>query len=533
MNSDNKPVDDNGNVIEGWSSENAYKYLGVYDSLFPDSLTARAESLGLKTPAEEKSMLFDESEEINKIPVYFYLLAKAENAYVKRYWLNNNTNSTLISRVPHWPSGISTKFFRKHYVKISNNPDNISNITEGTYDLLNDNLGTYFIFSVTASEVVTNHKIYIEELDNESLNFENLTLSQANEVIKTGSQYMAVWKNKYDNPKLKNNSGLTVGMGVDIGATFNGYYKINIDISISGTGTFRLYYGGRRSSAINANVTCTSLRDKIKSLIEDNSGRVRVTNSNGGTSGAPAKIIITRQFSKNNKAYNHRIYAYDLSSTISVNMTPFNEEDRWEVNSSTHKDGWYFYNQLLNYSFSNSPNGEDFWINQLEGVTDNQKEELKIALKKSFGCRSKSGYHIWAENKELLKKVEIKSYTQNLRATYHKFFIEKFYNKKRTLSDGTKRNNGSQGKFSLQYILEHPNLKAKPNQAELFAMVLLNYNWPGQYKKRHSELIEAINQHSISKLKATLVKLSPDRKKALKNFIGTTVITKLYHGIED
>ena len=550
VNSSGKPVDASNVDIEGWHKEEAYTYVG--ETPFNGNYTVPT---GLTPSATEKAMLFGQNDEtavagevpldITKIPLYFYLLAKVENPYSNSYWLNPSLTSTRISRIPHWPASIKTKVYRKHFVKESSNPDNVT-VANATYTLANDTAGTYFtITKVNATtNVQTSHKVYVTELDTASLTFEGLTLSGADEVIKDADGLRAVWKDKYDHPTLKNNSGLTFGMGVDIGATFNGYYNIEIDIQLTGTGTFRLYYGGRRTTAITiAGLTCNALRDKIRSLIEDNSSRTKVTNSTGGTTGTPAKITILRQYAKNQTAYNHRIFVDGETGTASVTLSPNAEDDRWKDRASADNDDWYFYNELLNYSFSNNPvNGYyEHWELQIPGGYPAIWDRRKY-LKRSFGCRSKASYHIWDEQKDLINDIEIKSYARNLRATYHKFFIPRFYDLQRTLKDGTQKYNGQKyksgvysqrGRDSVQYLLDDTTLKTKPNQAELFAIVLLNYNFPSKYRARRKELIAAINQHSISKLKNAIRGLSADRITALNRFIGPSVKSKLYHGIED
>lgn len=538
VNNSGLPVDDNNNSVESWYQEEAYTYLG--ENPFSGSYTIPS---GLYPSETERAMLFgqnneqpnapgEQSLEITKIPIYFYLLAKVENPYTNINWLNPDKNDTRISRIPHWPSNIKIKKYRKHFVKKTSG--STISIEDGIYTLLNDSEGSYFIVSETDQQnnQVTNHKIYVEIIDAETLFSENLDLINANKIEKNSDGLLAIWESHYDYPTLKNNSGLTVGMGVDIGATFNGIYSIEINIVISGSGAFRLYSGCRKSAAINTNVNCPELKNILVTLLNISSNRIRVENSNGQQSGNPAKILITRQNDGNDMAYNHRIYVYDLTSTASVQLTPNSESQRWKEIQNEIKDSWLYYNKLLNVSFSNNPPDVNYWLDQL-GISPMEQDNLKIYLKRCFGCRSKSSYHIWDENKELIKKVEFKSYVRNLRATYHEFFIPRFYNLQRELEDGTSRYNGTNGNFSVQYLLNDSRLKSKPNQAEFLAIVLLNYNLPSRYRNRIGELIEAINQHSIPKLKKAIRGSYSGRIAALDNFIGPSVKSKLYHGIED
>jgi hypothetical protein len=529
VNANGKPIDDNEVEIDGWHNENAYSYLGL--DPFSTNVTVPP---GCYSRTTERAMLFGQNTDqpngtnpslpITKIPVYFFLLAKVENPYNTVYWLKNDKDSQTISRIPHWPSSIREKKYRKHFVKTTST----LTIANGTYNLVKEGNNIYFNLEQPNPTPVA--KIYITAINADTLLSEGLQLTDADKVEKTVEGLIAIWETKYDYPVMVNNSGLTFGMGVDIGATFNGFYSIKFNVTFVGSGTFRLYSGGKRTPAIsNTGLTCNSLEASIATLLGIAVGRVTIKDANNGNNGVPNKITILRQNDGNDMAYNHMIYAYDLTNSLTVTLTPIGEDDRWEDNSSAVKDGWFYLNKLLNYSFNNAPATDDAWLDELS-LNAAEKTTLVKLLKKCMGCRSKSSYHIWNENKAIFKKLEIKSYVQNLRATYHKFFIPRFYNLKRELSDGTF---SEQGKDSVQYLLNHASLKAKPNQAELFAIVLLSYNFPSKYRSNHSELIKAINEHSISKLKVTMAGLSKDRKNALNSFLTADVIDKIYHGISN
>lgn len=538
------PVDDSGNNLEGWHTEQAYAYLG--QNPFSGSYTIPS-GAGLYSAATERAMLFgqntnvpnqpgEQPDDITKIPLYFYLLAKVENPYSNLYWLNPSYTDTRISRIPHWPSNIDERVYRKHFVKKTAGSPNVG-IPAATYALLHDANGAYFFVNPG------NHKIYIEAIDTASLTFEGISLTTAAHVISNGDGLRAVWDGAttryFENIEMANSSGLTAGMGMDMGAAFAGMYTITMTISLSGTGTFRLYSGGRRTEALNTTLGCTALKNAIVGLIEEfDAAHVTVKDSDGETDGTPSQIKITRQSSQNegttNIAYNHRIYVYDLTGAASVTLSPTNEADRWIENTNAVNDSWFYVNRVFNHAFSNNPPAGDtyYWLNQLT-MTQAERDKLKAVLKKCLGCREKSSYYLWDENSALIKKIEFKSYVQNLRAVYHKLFVDRFYNKQHTTANGTMVNNGSGGNSSIKYILEHTDLKTKPNQAELFAMVLLNFNLPVNYRTRREELITAINEHSMPKLIRALRSLSGDRKTAMDNFLTANVKEKLYHGIYD
>lgn len=541
VNVSNQAVDDNSNVIDGWFNEAAYNFLGEHP--FNTSVTVPP---GLYSSQTEKAMLFGQNTDvpngpgvqplpITKIPLYFYLLAKVENPYNEIFWLNPSKDSATISRVCHWPARVNAADPRKHFVKL--NPASDSAITNGSYTLLSDNGGSYFMGTVASS--ATKQKLYIVPMDIASLAFENLTLSTANFILKTDDGYLAAWNNKSNAPGLTNNSGLTSGLGVDIGAGLNGIYSIQITMTITGptNGTFRLYCGGVRTGPINAKASNAEIKKQISSLIDSPDRTTVVKDPNN-----PAAIIvkIKREYSSNNKAYNHRIYVSDLVNGTTVTMSPQNEIDRWVEQQDQVNDSYYFLSQYLGHSFSNNPANLDDWLNHLGTISNTEKDQLKTFLKRSSGCRSKAGYYIWDENKVLLKKIEFKSYVQNLRSVYNYIFLPRYYEKTRTIGDGTTKNNAPG--VTVRDLLNNPKLKTTPNQAELFAIVLLNYNFPGLYKKKIDKLIEAINSHSKKKLADYFAAkegtkhpfgMSADRIMALNSFMGPTVTAKLYHGLND
>lgn len=543
VNSQGKPVDDNDDEIDGWYSEKAYNYLGE-KPFSNETLTVPS---GLNSTATEKAMMFGQNDEdangtgvsaldITKIPIYFYQLSVVENPYSTTYWLKSTKDSITISRLLHWPATVSTNDHLKHFAKISSNEDNAT-VSNGTHDLEQDDTGSYV--------KVGTKKVYFIPLDNASVDYDGVKLKDANKLVKNSDGYLAMWESVQDQPKLNNNSGLTFGMGVDLGATFRGFYEIEINISFSGTGTFRLYSGPKRSSELSTAISAKDLKTAVLDLLDLKSLKSRVTvkdstgkNQDHPSVGTPAKITILRQASQDpgstQKAYNHRIYVSDTSSGVSVSLTPDDEDERWKVASGRENEEEYFLNRILNYSFTNDPGSDDeYWLSQIDDVKDDddKQDELKLALKKAIGCRSKSGYNNWHQKKDQIKKIELKSYVRNLRAIYHKFFIDRFYNKKRKLKNNSELFNGKSGNDSVQYLLD--KLEVKPNQAELFAIVLLNYNYPKKYRSRHSDLIKAINEHSITKIKYAIRGLDDGRIGALNNFIGPSVKSKLYHGLDD
>lgn len=539
VNNNGEPIDDNDNSIQGWYKKDAYEYLNVKDYL------SSGEPKPFETGYQIPSGLYTENQEYNlfygnsvKIPIYFYLLSHTENRYSPANWLNTNTDSVFISRVPHWPSNISGGNRIQHFMKTVN-PSDMEVFTEDTSYMLHDDSNGYFIY-------VDLQKIYIEPIDVDALAANFLELDKVLTIQYIDSNLFAVW-DIYENRILNLLSGLTLGMGIDLGASFGSYYVIEFDILISGTGNFQLFYGNKKSQFLNHDISNQQLKSTIAKLIDKiNYNKVDLTIINI-TGGKKVSIVRdTQKWSKRNiETYNHKLYIGSTQGQIQVSITPAQDIQRWIPITNTINESWYLFSNLLDYSFSLTPtlpsgggpyyedpdtNETYFWLNNdaLE-LTQLEKERLLLIFKKSFGNRKNGGIDLWEINKNLIKKLELKSYVLNMAASYD-YFQQRFYNKNAIVRNGQLSRNYPVGS-TIEELLSDSSLKTKPNQVELLAMSLYIYVSGGQeFLNKKSGFIEAINKHSFQKLKTTVSSMDKNRIKVIQKFYES-VKSKLYHDL--
>ncbi|MCH8535458.1 MAG: hypothetical protein LAT51_10350 [Flavobacteriaceae bacterium] len=241
VNNNGMPVDDNNTSLEGWYKKEAYEYLNVKDYLSPGN--PKPFETGYTIPPDG---LYTESQEYNlfynnndiHIPIYFYLLSHAENKYSSANWLNPNKNSPFISRIPHWPSNINGGSQMQHYMRTVDSQQAGLFTVNKSYQLLSDSNGFYVN--------VSSQKVYVEPVNNDAITTEFLNLNEALALQFIEPNLFAVWET-YGDRLLDLHSGLTLGMGIDLGAGFASYYKIEFNIHISGNGAFQLFYGSNKT----------------------------------------------------------------------------------------------------------------------------------------------------------------------------------------------------------------------------------------------------------------------------------------------
>ncbi|MCG2419043.1 hypothetical protein K8089_08410 [Aequorivita sp. F47161] len=543
VNNSGEAIDDNNTVIEGWYQKRAYEFLDVRDYLDSNAIKPKPFETGNTIP----SGLFTEIEEYNlfysndiKIPIYFYLLSHTENRYSPLNWLNPNKESSYISRIPHWPSNITAGERVQHFVKTVN-PADMSLFTENGSFLLNENSNGFYI-------VLETNTIYIEPVNDNAIMTEFLDLNDVLAIQYLNNNLYATW-DILENRILNKNSGLTIGMGVDLGATFSSYYTVEFTLSIAGSGTFQFYYGNKKSQELNHNVTNTQLKSELSELIDkDHPNEINITNI---SSGKKITIIRNNQTSSNKdrKTYYHKIYVGKTSGSITISLTPQDDGSRWIPIPTTINDSWFLFSNFLDYSFSDNPilppvppvgityysdpdnNETYFWLNNsFINLNLLEKEKILMIFKRSFGNRKNAGINYWSAYKEVLKKFELPSYVLNMSAAYE-LFKNRFFNKNAIIKNGALSRNYPVGS-TIEEFLAESNLICKPNQVELLAISLYTYvKGAGEFKNKKLAFIKAINQHSYKALKSTVSNMDSNRLKVLDKFY-LSAKTKLYHDLD-
>ena len=558
-----KNVNDAGEDLDKYTNQKGYEFLGidVKDAIYlSDSKLSLTTSFNLDTPATERTNLFKHvdatqpKDGYNRIPPYFFIVAaRQENPYDEVCWLAKKIRGSY-SRGVHFPANVTTSYKNRKYIRFTTalgtvNVDGATIKKEaGTGNLYVEVNNIKYNLQVAAGEQLTSKVDSDPAVTTDDYTYELLSLEGAT-IVKKDNRYLAEFAPIVD-AKLNNNSGITVGMGLDLGNAFNGFYKIEFTIALNtaATGHFRLYYWDNVSDELPYNITSSQLKNAIndilfsdhlssltnkqKSAIKD---VVTVTlPPNQGT----IKTHTVKIERKLQAAYFHPMYSAteDLSQVNSnVTFNPAADKDRWEVVADVVKDGWYSVERTMNYSFSNQPNtngvyDKDFWLKQ-NGISAADQIVIKNIMKFSMGASRGRGYAIYITNRDLVQKVEFKSYVQSLRAIYNEIFIPRFYNARRQNEDGKSYSNGVT--IESKVIQSLTNIHT-PNQAELHLMASAVYNSPSTLDNNASSFRAAIKSHGLKALSQLVPALQEGRRKSSFEFIySLPMIKNIYRGVID
>lgn len=555
-----KQVNDANQELDGYTTENAYEFLGIdvkSADYFSDSKSTYTNQHSLDLPSVERTKLFTHVDATqpkagyNKIPAYFFIVAiRQENPYLAGFWLAAKKD-TYYSRGAHFPANLGAKYKNRKFIRFTTALGTA--VVAGQTIKKDAGTGNHYVevatvkynLQLAAGEQLTSVVDAATGTSDDYI-YESLTLEGAT-VVKEGTRYLAEFNPMVD-VVLDNNSAITVGMGLDIGNAFSGLYKI--EFTIAATGNFRLYYWDKVSAELSySTLTASQLKIALNSVLfpphlESLGGDVKTKIKDLVTVTGPVTQGTIKTYTvKINRAmqapYSHPIYsAIDDLSQVNSNVTfnPAADKDRWKVNTDVEKDSWYYFLKAMNYGFSNEPkaNGvydKDFWLKQ-NSISAADQTLIKNLTRFALGVSRGRSYALYTANKDLLKKVEFKSFVQNMRGIYNEIFIPRYYNKRRPIEDGTTRSNGD-------HVIESgvmdllPDIHA-PNQAELHIMASMVFNAGSISSSRATAFINAIKGHSQKSMGALVEMLIKPRRESAYQFThNLTMIKNIYRGVID
>ncbi|MBT1689819.1 hypothetical protein [Dawidia soli] len=559
-----KNVNDAGEDLDKYTNQKGYEFLGidVKDAVYlSDSKLSLTTKYNLDTPATERVNLFKHvdatqpKDGYNKIPPYFFIVAaRQENPYNDICWLAKQTRGSY-SRGVHFPANINTSYKNRKYIRFTTalGTVNVEGKTikkePGTGNLYVEVNNIKYNLLLAAGEQLTSKVDSDPASTTDDYTYESLSLEGAT-IVKKDNRYLAEFDSIVDATILGNNSGITVGMGLDLGNAFNGLYRIEFTIAVNtaATGHFRLYYWDNVSDELPYSITAIQLKnaindilfsDHLSSLSSDQEDAIKelVTVTSPPNQGG-IKTYTVKIERKLQAAYFHPVYsATDDLSQVNSNVTfnPAADKDRWEVVTDVLKDGWHSVEKTMNYSFSNQPNtngvyDKDFWLKQ-NGISATDQNVIKNILKFSMGASRGRGYAVYINNRDLVQKVEFKSYTQSLRGIYNEIFIPRYYNARRQSEDGKSYSNGTTIESKVIQGLTGIHT---PNQAELHLMASAVYNSPGTLSGNAGSFKSAIKSHSLKALSQLVPALRKERQASSYEFIySLPMIKNIYRGVID
>lgn len=538
--------------------------------------------------SEYETALFDNSNDNFKIPPSFFRLTQDENPYITAY-------KNKLYRKPHWPVEVSNdhkidKAAKRVYYEreIIGNRINIvgsaetvigpvvisdfSNLyreyisieTNGNYFIssggkhyhftLKDSLDKDFILTgaevlfyhgTTDTEINASHsgtfRLIARRPDPEGDTNGNALQTAINSTTRVYNDTRKYLIEMYKNVNETNGSGLTFGVGIDIGGGFTKKYQRKITYKINFLSSVTSYKLGL-ARKVSSNVTystdmTTTLKNVVVELLKghliDSKGQAyrRLLECSN------TPVTITKV---NNLEYlidinappaflqPNDIYSRTTGVTIS-NLTSSNTEraEFVEVWSKIKKIFLKSFNITIP-TFANS-SLENTWLNNnmqcyIEAGITNATDQLKLQdiIKGLFGVRGGMCWVKFRNHFHLIRKFEFglaENYVYHLRTVYNDFYLESYYNVAiNTLKGGS---NGTE-------------IKVKVNEVEKYLLASIQYNQGSINTSRKKLLRVAINSHDFTKLKEIANSVSwgdANRSTRINNFIESSK-TKLYHGVE-
>lgn len=526
------------NVVEGLSvyKEIGYEYLGIdVDTIF--TFTTPTTNPPFTSAADEKVKLFDATAEYNKIPPYFFLVSLIELPFNSRYWFNTKRDYIYKSqsygfyRGIYIPSNPSTSVKSRHLIRFTTalgafDPTGKTILQDGTNYYVNE--GTNYYLQLAGGDSLTF----------EGTNFLNSTLTLTGAIVgKVSPNYYAEFSHYIDYTH-DNNSGMTTGMGMDLGTSMHGIYSINFSIQVNtaATGSFKLSQGSKISSSINYNAVTTSLiMNAIVDLLDQNAvisvadeDRDLVTVKKDGAVSNKYNIQIKRE---KRAAYMQRIFCCNADLTANTEITFIyspSADEGWAERDSIIDSEYYILIRTLNHSYNNSPPSDDYWltsntydaVNRPNGMNATEKIDFLKYFKLILGCNRGKGYSVFLQHRGLIEKFEYNSYIQHMRANYNEFFLNRYYYPTYSVPDIA---DPQKNAYNIQgLIVNDQRIRTKLNQGELYFLSNIGFNLPSRLSSKQAVYIDLINRHDwIGLIELTRsLGLSSDRRRDIQKYYG-------------
>ena len=343
----------------------------------------------------------------------------------------------------------------------------------------------------------------------------------------------------YKNVNETNGSGLTFGVGIDIGGAYTTDYQRKITYKINFLSSVTSYKLGL-ARKVSSNVTystdmTTNLKNAVIELLKghliDSKGqayRRLLECSYNLTTKQSNPVTITKV---NNLEYLININAppaflnpndiYSRTTGVTIlNLTSSNPERAGFIES------WSLIKKIFLKSFNISiptfanSSLENTWLNNnmqcyVEAGITNSTDQLKLQdiIKGLFGVRGGMCWVKFRNHFHLIRKFQFglaENYVYHLRTVYNDFYLESYYNKAINTLEG-----GSNGN----------EIKVKVNEVEKYLLASIQYNQGGISTSIKKLLRVAINSHDITKLKeiANIVAWGDaNRSTRINNFIESS-----------
>lgn len=504
--------------------------------------------------SEFQTALFDHSKAENKIPVSFYRLAQDENAYK----LYKNVENYRI----HWPDRIESKsqhkidffngrvyFEREVSLKKVGANNSLSSVTlDDIKELMKKrryvNISNLGNFVVSVDRVI--YRVVLKDTEDMFFDLKDCELiyyeKKVNEELKKShngdfrvfarkpdpagdvngiampveynietKEYIdkrRYWIERY---KSKSKSGLTFGIGVDIGSAFTHQRKTSFEINFLETVTsFKICLGRQKSNVIEYSTQdlSSTLQAELVEIITkytENEGK----KDKEATTNTIGSLMITVSRQANNINYNVLInwpracfypnFFYSTSLAIQII-----DKTTLQVIRDGFLDDWKLFKKMIIQSMGVNVVSEDFsWIDSemscysLAGITGPQNQiDFQNTIKELFGVKGSLAWVTFRNKFDFIRKFSFgvgANYIFHLRSVYNLIFK-------------SKHESGAINNVITKLEVNHKTAPTNSSQAlarmnEVEKYVLFSRQYNGASGMSYSSMALAINSHDIELLK--------------------------------
>ncbi len=546
-------VDNSGNDISGYNNVNSYNYYGIdFNNINPgDSAITDVNTLNT----------------IKSLPIFYFLTVYTENkpqGFERLLHLPENTigeegknDKNMLPKPEYSRRRIIFGGYDNlgNFIKDSPQPPQAEWVDGIFISTEQSAQGTrYFTLTKSISDPMISFtfiKYYIKlEFDEEDMSQEIFNLNKLKIVADTSlspTVYYATYllnftgqgDRQYEKIKIPGASGLTFGLGLDIGGAYPGKYLYEIKFRVlkhdspSGTG-FKLIYGSRISAEMVYTSLPTDVKGTLTSLLElenvANKDLITVTVvSNSGVANYSSgwDVIIQRTQTSQPVAQFQRIYLHNIfyhpeigETTPNVKIVPAIESARYSVRP-TSNSAYQGFISKINAFFTNGN-----WLDPAHHKQGFNAQSFEKAVKLMFGVQNGPAKVVFMNYYSVIRKFQMPPYNELYAAHYTQVFYPNFYN---IASLNTLKNSIHSG--------------IAMNAAEKLLFSTISY---AAIKKLYlngkssngidPEIKNAINSHSYKKLRALFIKKNSNPKlEPRRNFLTRYMDifkNNLYRGVE-
>ncbi|XXF74946.1 hypothetical protein P2318_17895 [Myxococcaceae bacterium GXIMD 01537] len=285
---------------------------------------------------------------------------------------------------------------------------------------------------------------------------------------------------------MDNASGVTMGMGLDLGAGFEAgvtsTYQIELTASSPPAGEFTLYYGNEALAGIPYSASAVALAEKLKAspdlaaVLER--GLLKVTKAGNRWT----LTIKNATYRVDERARSIFLQRFSTGGNAQLRIVGGNPDDAADSTGRFAED-WTNFERVMNHSHAYGTTG-DGWLG---GLPEADRPLFKALARKCFGVQQGGAWVLRQRNKALFDAFAIPDWVRHLRAVQAFIMVPKYH------QDAAAR---------LQ-----PRLTASMNEFERYVMNSITWNHRSSFtgsgstaQKVRDFFSLGINSHNLARI---------------------------------